>query len=125
MSAAAQAAEGLCLKFPNELGIHREITLEQAVLMLGRATTMAATMPFQWGFIDQPKGMPFIHLDLEMVSDLTATTQRARSTSYSSPARHPSRTMACAFWRRSRNGTCLRLEVRYAFFSPPNICRVY
>ena len=58
MSAAAQAAEGLCLKFPNELGIHREITLEQAVLMLGRATTMAATMPFQWGFIDQPKGMP-------------------------------------------------------------------
>ncbi|PFH46794.1 hypothetical protein AMATHDRAFT_153824, partial [Amanita thiersii Skay4041] len=43
-----------CLHYPENLGIHREVTLEYAISMLTRATTMALNVPFSWGFIDKP-----------------------------------------------------------------------
>ncbi|SJL07776.1 uncharacterized protein ARMOST_11126 [Armillaria ostoyae] len=47
-------AEGLCLRYPENLGLHREVSFESAVNMLLRAIQMATTMPFTWGFIDKP-----------------------------------------------------------------------
>ncbi|GLB38590.1 putative fungal domain of unknown function (DUF1750) [Lyophyllum shimeji] len=47
-------AEGLCLRYPENLGLHREINYEAAVSMLTRAMSMATTVPFSWGFVDKP-----------------------------------------------------------------------
>ena len=49
-------AEGLCLRFPNNLGNHREINYEHAVEMLIRAVPTSQNTPFIWGFIDKPAG---------------------------------------------------------------------
>lgn len=49
-------AEGLCLRFPNNLGIHREVNYEHAVEMLIRAVPTSQNTPFVWGFIDKPAG---------------------------------------------------------------------
>ncbi|KAF9454857.1 hypothetical protein P691DRAFT_655442 [Macrolepiota fuliginosa MF-IS2] len=54
-SPLAQAqSEGLCLRYPESAGMHREITLEAAVNMLVRAAQVAQTVPFTWGYIDKP-----------------------------------------------------------------------
>lgn len=55
-------AEGLCLRYPENLGLHREVSFESAVNMLLRAIQMATTMPFTWGFIDKPPGMFYLML---------------------------------------------------------------
>ena len=55
MSATAQA-EGLCLRYPENLGLHRDITYDSAVTMLLRAMSMAQTVPFSWSFVDKPPG---------------------------------------------------------------------
>ncbi|KAG6871014.1 hypothetical protein C0995_009036 [Termitomyces sp. Mi166 len=47
-------AEGLCLRYPENLPLHREISYETAVNMLLRAMAMSTTVPFSWGFIDKP-----------------------------------------------------------------------
>jgi hypothetical protein len=39
--------------------MHREINLEAAVNMLLRATHVAQTVPFTWGYIDKPAGRFF------------------------------------------------------------------
>lgn len=58
MSSAFQQAqaEGLCLRYPENLGLHREVSYESAVSMLLRAVSMAQTVPFGWGFVDKPAG---------------------------------------------------------------------
>lgn len=48
--------EGLCLRYPESAGMHREITLEAAVGMLLRAAHVAQTVPFTWGYVDKPSG---------------------------------------------------------------------
>ncbi|KXN88113.1 SWI/SNF and RSC complexes subunit ssr4 [Leucoagaricus sp. SymC.cos] len=54
-SPLAQAqSEGLCLRYPESAGVHREISLEGAVTMLLRAAHVAQTVPFTWGYIDKP-----------------------------------------------------------------------
>ncbi|KAF5362598.1 hypothetical protein D9758_009585 [Tetrapyrgos nigripes] len=55
MSLQQAQAEGLCLRFPNDLGFHPQITLDTAVNMLLRATVMAQQNPFSWGWIDKPQ----------------------------------------------------------------------
>ncbi|KAF8736035.1 hypothetical protein AX14_000979 [Amanita brunnescens Koide BX004] len=52
MSAAMQ--ETPCLRYPEALGMHRELTIEFAFNMLTRGISMAQTVPFSWGFIDKP-----------------------------------------------------------------------
>ncbi|KAJ7780336.1 hypothetical protein DFH07DRAFT_794664 [Mycena maculata] len=55
MSAFQQAqAEGLCLRFPEPLGIHRDLNMENAVILLLRGTQASATTPYSWGFVDKP-----------------------------------------------------------------------
>ncbi|KAF7768088.1 hypothetical protein Agabi119p4_7331 [Agaricus bisporus var. burnettii] len=54
-SLLAQAqSEGPCLRYPESAGMHREINLEAAINMLLRATHVAQTVPFTWGYIDKP-----------------------------------------------------------------------
>lgn len=44
------------LKFPQELGVHPQVTYEQAANLLLRAVQIAATTPFQVCYIDKPRG---------------------------------------------------------------------
>ncbi|GBE85421.1 predicted protein [Sparassis crispa] len=46
--------DGPCLRYPENLGLHPTITHEVAVSMLLRATQLAQTTPFTWGYIDKP-----------------------------------------------------------------------
>lgn len=48
--------EGLCLRYPENLGLHREISYENAAAMLLRAVSMSQNVPFAWGFVDKPVG---------------------------------------------------------------------
>jgi len=52
MSAAMQEAP--CLRYPEALGMHLEITIEFAFNMLTRGISMAQTVPFSWTYIDKP-----------------------------------------------------------------------
>ncbi|KAJ6561131.1 hypothetical protein DFH09DRAFT_1036005 [Mycena vulgaris] len=47
-------AEGLCLRFPESLGMHRELSIENAVMLLLRGTQSSANIPYSWGFVDKP-----------------------------------------------------------------------
>ncbi|KAG6879230.1 hypothetical protein C0992_004291 [Termitomyces sp. T32_za158] len=49
-------AEGLCLRYPENIPPHRDINYETAVNMLLRATAMSTNVPFAWGFVDKPPG---------------------------------------------------------------------
>lgn len=55
--------EGLCLRYPETAGVHREITLEAAVGMLLRAAHVAQTVPFTWGYVDKPGGKSSLSFD--------------------------------------------------------------
>jgi len=47
-------AEGLCLRYPENLGTHPSITYENAVTMLMKALTVSPQVPYTWGWIDRP-----------------------------------------------------------------------
>jgi hypothetical protein len=47
-------AEGLCLRYPENLGIHSSITYENAVTMLMKALAVSPQVPYTWGWIDKP-----------------------------------------------------------------------
>ncbi|KAJ7156869.1 hypothetical protein C8R43DRAFT_997483 [Mycena crocata] len=47
-------AEGLCLRFPENLGMHRELTIENAVILLMRGMQSSGNIPYSWGFVDKP-----------------------------------------------------------------------
>ncbi|KAF8657316.1 hypothetical protein AX16_002238 [Volvariella volvacea WC 439] len=50
----AHQPDGICLRYPENLGLHREINYEAAVNMLLRATQLAQNVPFSWGYVDKP-----------------------------------------------------------------------
>ncbi|KAH9850151.1 hypothetical protein C2E23DRAFT_326816 [Lenzites betulinus] len=54
MAQHAAQAEGLCLRYPESLGPHAQVTQEVAVQMLLRATQLAQHTPFTWSYIDKP-----------------------------------------------------------------------
>jgi hypothetical protein len=54
MSIDQARAEGLCLRYPENLGLHQVVTYEMAVSMLVKATTLSQQVPFAWGWIDKP-----------------------------------------------------------------------
>ncbi|KAI0060462.1 hypothetical protein BV25DRAFT_1908449 [Artomyces pyxidatus] len=55
MITAQQAqAEGLCLRFPENLPLHATLTHEVAVTMLTRAIQLSGQVPYQWAYIDKP-----------------------------------------------------------------------
>ena len=47
----------LCLRFPENVGIHTQISDEQAIGLLNQAAEMAPRVPFAWSYIDKPPGM--------------------------------------------------------------------
>ncbi|KAI0793053.1 hypothetical protein BC629DRAFT_1592965 [Irpex lacteus] len=47
-------AEGVCLKYPEDLGIQPNFSQELACSMLLRATSLSTQVPFQWTYIDRP-----------------------------------------------------------------------
>lgn len=49
-----QQGDGLCLRYPDNLGIHPSLPNEKAASMLLRAIQFAQTTPFQWSYIDRP-----------------------------------------------------------------------
>jgi len=51
---SSQQADGICLRFPENLGAHQSLPNEKAANMLLRAISFAQTTPFQWGYIDRP-----------------------------------------------------------------------
>lgn len=58
MSAFQQAqTEGLCLRYPENIAPHREVTFDTAVTILLRAIQLSQNIPYTWGFIDKPGGM--------------------------------------------------------------------
>ncbi|KAJ7789092.1 hypothetical protein B0H14DRAFT_2945872 [Mycena olivaceomarginata] len=54
MAWAAQA-DGLCLRFPESIGMHRELTIDAAAVLLLRGTSHAMGVPFSWGYVDKPQ----------------------------------------------------------------------
>ncbi|KAJ7132252.1 hypothetical protein C8R44DRAFT_698632 [Mycena epipterygia] len=48
-------AEGLCLRFPEPLGMHKELTIENAAIFLLRGTQTSLSVPYSWGFVDRPQ----------------------------------------------------------------------
>ncbi|KIP02984.1 hypothetical protein PHLGIDRAFT_37652 [Phlebiopsis gigantea 11061_1 CR5-6] len=46
--------DGMCLRYPENLGVHNSVTHEVAASMLLRATQLAQSTPFHWGYIDRP-----------------------------------------------------------------------
>ena len=45
----------LFLKYPESLGIHSQVSYENAVQYLLKAHQLAISVPFQWGYIDRPQ----------------------------------------------------------------------
>lgn len=56
MSLQAAQMEGLCLRYPMDLGIQPTVTHEAAVTLLTRAHTLAQNNAFSWSYIDKPPG---------------------------------------------------------------------
>jgi hypothetical protein len=50
-------AEGLCLRYPENLGMQASVTYEMAVSMLTKALQVSQQVPYTWGWIDRPSGM--------------------------------------------------------------------
>jgi len=45
-----------CLRFPENLGLHGNVTIETAANMLLRALPLSQSVPYSWTFIDKPVG---------------------------------------------------------------------
>ena len=45
-----------CLRFPENIGLHPNVTVEAAVNMLARAAQLSLNVPYSWTFIDKPVG---------------------------------------------------------------------
>ncbi|TFY79675.1 hypothetical protein EWM64_g4341 [Hericium alpestre] len=54
MASQQAQAEGLCLRFPENLPPHPTFSHEAAVQMLLRAIQISAQVPYHWGYIDKP-----------------------------------------------------------------------
>ncbi|KAH8119596.1 hypothetical protein DFH11DRAFT_1565886 [Phellopilus nigrolimitatus] len=51
----ASSLSELCLRYPEPLGVHPQVTYESAVQMLVKAYQLAVNVPFQWSYIDRPQ----------------------------------------------------------------------
>lgn len=56
MAQHSAQTDGLCLRYPEALGSHAQVSQEQSVQMLLRATQLAQHTPFTWTYIDKPSG---------------------------------------------------------------------
>ncbi|KAI0694700.1 hypothetical protein C8Q76DRAFT_685417 [Earliella scabrosa] len=91
MSLPAQAqAEGLCLRYPDALGPHAQISHDNAVTMLLRAIQLSQHTPFVWGYIDKPSdGQLFLVFQTpQLPFPLDGLVYQDREQRYSMPAGH-------------------------------------
>lgn len=52
------------MRFPEDVGIHPQISYEQALGLLTQAVEMAHRVPFIWSYIDKPPGkINILHFD--------------------------------------------------------------
>jgi hypothetical protein len=49
--------EAPVLKYPEDFGLHPNVSLENAANMLFRAIQTSQNQPYTWTFIDKPQGM--------------------------------------------------------------------
>lgn len=56
MSHSQAQADGLCLRYPENFGLHQTVTYEIAGNMLLRAIPLSSQVPYTWGYIDKPAG---------------------------------------------------------------------
>jgi hypothetical protein len=49
-------ADGLCLRYPENLGSQASINYELAVTMLMKALQVSQQVPYTWSWIDRPSG---------------------------------------------------------------------
>ena len=68
-------AEGLCLRFPENLPPHANFSHELAVQMLGRAISLATQVAFQPSYIDKPPGTASPQPHPSLFSDAVADGQ--------------------------------------------------
>ncbi|KAF9235672.1 hypothetical protein BU15DRAFT_51129 [Melanogaster broomeanus] len=54
MSFQQPHSDAPCLRFPENIGLHANVTIEVAVNMLARAAQLSLTVPYSWTFIDKP-----------------------------------------------------------------------
>jgi len=52
-----------CLRYPEQIPPQRDVTVENAMNMLIRATDRAQNIPFSWGYVDKPQGSIYLVLD--------------------------------------------------------------
>ncbi|KAJ7065232.1 hypothetical protein C8F01DRAFT_1350409 [Mycena amicta] len=81
-------AEGLCLRYPENLGTHRELTLENALTFLLRGHQTAANVPFVWGYIDKPpEGQLFlVHVSNQSAFPIDGIRYQEPESKYTVPA---------------------------------------
>ncbi|KAI0345581.1 hypothetical protein BDW22DRAFT_1324421 [Trametopsis cervina] len=80
-------SEGLCLRYPEDLGLQSNISHEMAVSMLMRATHSSATTPFQWSYIDRPAdGQIFLIFMSQMTFPLDGIRYQDQEQRYTIPA---------------------------------------
>ncbi len=87
ISMSSQQADGICLRFPENLGAHQSLPNEKAANMLLRAISFAQTTPFQWGYIDRPSGeFKYVFVRVEGYYMLNETCRRPVIPYFCSPA---------------------------------------
>ncbi|KAF7289488.1 Zn-dependent exopeptidase [Mycena chlorophos] len=88
MSAFQQQNEGLCLKYAEPLGSHRDVNLDMALNMLGRGHHVASTQPFQWGYIDKPNAgeIFLVHVPNQAAFPIDGIRYQEAETKYTVPA---------------------------------------
>ncbi|KAG8214832.1 NADP-dependent oxidoreductase domain-containing protein [Butyriboletus roseoflavus] len=71
-----QHPDAPCLRFPENIGLHANVTIEAAANMLARAAQLSLTVPYSWTFIDKPVGTPARDRTRTMRADvLTSITE--------------------------------------------------
>ncbi|KAI8986160.1 hypothetical protein BD414DRAFT_416450 [Trametes punicea] len=87
MAQLAAQAEGLCLRYPDPLGPHVQVSHEAAAQMLLRAIQLAQHTPFTWGYIDKPnEGQLFLIFQMpQLPFPLDGLVYQDREQRYSVP----------------------------------------
>lgn len=99
MSGGPQA-EGLCLRFPENLPPHANLSHDVAVQMLGRAISLATQIAFQPSYIDKPPGAAS---PLGRASPFLTRLQMAKSIFFSSLVASISHKTASGIWSTSND----------------------
>lgn len=117
-------AEGLCLRFPENLPPHASLSHEVAVQMLGRAISLATQIAFQPSYIDKPPGAtspPQLWSDLPVLPFLIRLLQMAKYIFSSSQVVSIFHKMASGTWNTSNDTPSHSRPDAYVTCLPPSV----